>query len=158
MNLLGQSSESLAGRITYIELHGLNMLEIGGEINSQQKLWLRGGFPESYLAVTNDMAMNWLENLIRTYLERDVPQFALRVPANRIRRLWTMLAHLQGEPVNYSKLGANLEIDSKTVNHYIEILTDLLLVRRLEPWFANVRKRLVKSPRYYVRDSGIQHR
>lgn len=102
--------------------------------------------------------MDWLEDLIRTYLERDVPQMGFRVPAIRLRRLWTMLAHLQGEPLNYSKLAANLEIDSKTVRRYIDILTDLMLVRRLEPWHANVKKRLVKSPRYYIRDSGIQHR
>jgi len=102
--------------------------------------------------------MDWLEDLIRTYLERDVPQMGFRVPAGRLRRLWTMLAHLQGEPVNYSKLGTNLEIDSKTVSNYIDILVDLLLVRRLEPWHANVKKRVIKSPRYYIRDSGIQHR
>lgn len=159
-DLLRQSSESLAGRIRYIEMGGLNVFEIEQDKDqkNRQKLWLRGGFPESYLAVDDDLAMDWLEDLIRTYLERDVPQMGFRVPAGRLRRLWTMLAHLQGEPVNYSKLGANLEIDSKTVSNYIDILTDLLLVRRLEPWHANVKKRLVKSPRYYIRDSGIQHR
>ncbi|MEX2506771.1 MAG: DUF4143 domain-containing protein, partial [Pseudohongiellaceae bacterium] len=94
----------------------------------------------------------------RTYLERDIPQMGFRVPAARLRRLWTMLAHLQGETINYSRLASNLEVDAKTVSHYIDILTDLLLVRRLEPWHANVKKRLVKSPRYYVRDSGILHR
>jgi predicted AAA+ superfamily ATPase len=102
--------------------------------------------------------MDWLEDLIRTYLERDLPQLGFRVPAARMRRLWTMLAHLQGEPVNCSKLGGNLEINGKTVSSYIDILSDLLLVRRLEPWQANVKKRLVKSPRYYIRDSGILHR
>ncbi|MCH2180319.1 MAG: DUF4143 domain-containing protein [Mariniblastus sp.] len=102
--------------------------------------------------------MDWLEDLIRTYLERDVPQMGFRVPATRLRRLWTMLSHLQGEPINYSKIAANLEMDAKSVSHYIDILTELLLVRRLEPWHANVKKRLVKSPRFYVRDSGIQHR
>jgi len=158
MDLLRQSSESLAGRIRYIEMSGLNMLEIKGHQNNHQNLWLRGGFPDSYLAADDDMAMDWLEDLIRTYLERDVPQMGFRVPATRLRRLWTMLAHLQGEPVNHSKLAANLEIDAKTVGHYIDILVDLLLVRRLQPWHANVKKRLVKSPRYYIRDSGIQHR
>lgn len=102
--------------------------------------------------------MHWLENLIRTYLERDVPQMGFRVPAARLRRLWTMLAHLQGENVNYSKLANSLDVDSKTVAHYLDILVDLLLVRRLEPWHANVKKRLVKSPRFYIRDSGILHR
>jgi len=102
--------------------------------------------------------MRWLEDLIRTYLERDVPQMGFRVPAARLRRLWTMLAHLQGEPLNLSKLGSSLELDGKTVRYYIEILVDLLLVRRLEPWHVNIKKRLVKSPRYYIRDSGILHR
>lgn len=158
MDLLRQSSESLAGRISYIEMSGLNLAEIDGNQQDRQTLWLRGGFPDSYLAADDDLAMDWLENLIRTYLERDVPQMGFRVPAARLRRLWTMLAHLQGETVNYSKLGANLEVDAKTVSNYIDILTDLLLVRRVEPWHANVKKRLVKSPRYYVRDSGILHR
>lgn len=158
MDLLRQSSESLAGRISYTEMGGLNVLELQGDSSALEKLWLRGGFPDSFLASNDDEAMDWLEDLIRTYLERDVPQMGFRVPANRLRRLWTMLAHLQGEPVNQSKLGANLEIDGKTVNHYIEILIDLLLVRRLEPWHSNVKKRLVKSPRFYIRDCGLQHR
>ena len=158
MDLMRQSSESLAGRISYIEMSGLNLAEIDRNQQHRQTLWLRGGFPDSYLAADDDVAMDWLENLIRTYLERDTPQMGFRVPAARLRRLWTMLAHLQGETINYSKLASNLEVDAKTVSHYIDILTDLLLVRRLEPWHTNVKKRLVKSPRYYVRDSGILHR
>ncbi len=158
MDLMHQSSESLAGRISYIEMSGLTLTEIDRKQNYRQTLWLRGGFPDSYLAADDDMAMDWLENLVRTYIERDVPQMGFRVPAARLRRLWTMLAHLQGETINYSKLASNLEVDAKTVSNYIDILTDLLLVRRLEPWHANVKKRLVKSPRYYVRDSGILHR
>lgn len=158
MDLMRQSSESLAGRISYLEMGGLNVAEIDGKQAHRQTLWLRGGFPDSYLATGDDVAMDWLENLIRTYLERDIPQMGFRVPAARLRRLWTMLAHLQGETINYSKLASNLEVDAKTVSHYIDILADLLLVRRLEPWHANVKKRLVKSPRYYVRDSGILHR
>ena len=156
MDLMRQSSESLAGRISYFEMSGLSLTEI--DRNQRDRLWLRGGFPDSYLATDDDLAMDWLENLVRTYLERDVPQMGFRIPAARLRRLWTMLAHLQGEPINYSKLAANLEVDAKTVSNYIDILTDLLLVRRLEPWHTNVKKRLVKSPRYYVRDSGILHR
>lgn len=159
MDLLRQSSESLAGRISYIEMTGLNVLEVPAQKPVDlQKLWLRGGFPESYLANTDAFGMDWLENLIRTYLERDIPQMGFRVPADRLRRLWTMLAHLQGEPVNFSRLAGNLEVDGKTVSHYLDILVDLLLVRRLEPWYANVKKRLVKSPRCYIRDSGILHR
>jgi predicted AAA+ superfamily ATPase len=159
MDLLRQSSESLAGRISYIELAGLNLLEVSAsKPRDRQKLWLRGGYPESYLAESDVLAMTWLENLIRTYLERDVPQMGFRVPATRLRRLWTMLAHLQGEGVNYARLGGNLEVDGKTISSYIDILVDLLLVRRLEPWHANVKKRLVKSPHFYIRDSGILHR
>ncbi|MEX2490085.1 MAG: ATP-binding protein [Pseudomonadales bacterium] len=158
MDLMRQSSESLAGRISYLEMSGLNLVEVDGNQQARQRLWLRGGFPDSYLAANDDQAMDWLEDLIRTYLERDIPQMGFRVPAARLRRLWTMLAHLQGETVNYSRLASNMEVDAKTVTHYIDILTDLLLVRRLEPWHTNVKKRLVKSPRYYVRDSGILHR
>jgi hypothetical protein len=160
MDLMRQSSESLTGRISYIEMGGLNVIELEneGEGHRLQKHQLRGGFPDSYLADDDDMAMDWLENLIRTYLERDVPQMGFRAPAVRLRRLWTMLAHLQGEPVNYTKLGANLEIDGKTVANYIDMLSDLLLIRRLAPWHGNVKKRLIKSPRCYIRDSGILHR
>jgi uncharacterized protein len=157
MDLLRQSSESLAGRISYIDMTGLNLLEVES-LNQRNPLWLRGGFPNSYLAKTDNLAMEWLENLIRTYLERDIPQFGFSIPATKLRRLWTMLAHLQGESLNISKLATNLEVTRATVGHYIDMLTDLLLIRRLEPWHSNVKKRLVKSPRYYVRDSGILHR
>lgn len=159
MDLLRQSSESLAGRIHYVYMSGFNVLEVPhANPNDVSKLWLRGGFPESYLASSVAESMEWLEMLIRTYLERDVPQMGFRVPASRLRRLWVMLAHLQGETLNYSKLGSNLEVDGKTVTHYLDILADLLLVRRLNPWHENVKKRLVKSPRFYIRDNGILHR
>lgn len=158
MALLRQSSESLAGRISYIEMTGLNVLEVDEEKRNSQVLWLRGGFPKSYLANNDDMAMEWLEDLIRTYLERDVPQMGFNVSATKLRRLWTMLAHLQGETINISKLAANLEVGRSVINNYLDILTDLLLVRRIQPWCSNVKKRLVKSPRYYVRDSGVLHR
>lgn len=159
MDLMRQSSESLAGRIHYQPMSGLNVLELpDGQLKDMQRLWFRGGFPESYLAATDAISMEWLEMLIRTYLERDLPQLGFRVSGLRLRRLWTMLAHLQGEALNYSKLAGNLEVDGKTVTHYLDILADLLLVRRLQPWHANLKKRLVKSPRYYIRDSGILHR
>ena len=157
-DLLRQSSESLAGRISYIEMDGFSALETEADSDNLRRLWLRGGFPTSYLASDDDSAMDWLEDLIRTYLERDVPQMGFRVSASKLRRLWTMLAHLQGEVVNVSKLAGNLEVQRAAINHYIDILVDLLLVRRLQPWHVNVKKRLVKSPRYYIRDSGIQHR
>lgn len=156
MDLLRQTSESLAGRISYVEMSGINILEASPDNTNQ--LWLRGSFPKNFLARSDKVAMRQIENLIRTYLERDVAQMGFKVPAVRLRRLWTMLAHLQGENVNYTRLASNLEVDRKTINFYIDILTDLFLVRRVEPWYVNVKKRLVKSPRYYVRDSGILHR
>ena len=158
LELLKQSSESLAGRISYVELGGINILEAVAIDKNYNQLWLRGGFPDSYLAKTENMSWNWRENFIRTYLERDVPQMGFRVPANRLRRLWTMLAHLHGEGVNFSKLAANLEVDAKTISNYIDILVDLLLVYKIEPWHENIKKRLTKSPRFYVRDSGILHK
>lgn len=158
MDLLRQSSESLAGRIIHVEMTGLNVLETGDEKQDIQNLWLRGGFPKSYLEQDDNTAMEWLESFIKTYLQRDVPQMDFRVPANKLRRLWTLLAHMQGSTVNVSAMAANLEVKHASINHYIDILTDLLLVRRIEPWHANIKKRLVKSPRYYVRDSGILHR
>ena len=159
MDLLRQSSESLAGRISYMELGGFNILETPhNRLHDLHRLWLRGGLPNSYLAPSDIVSMEWLEMLIRTYLERDVPQMGFRVPASRLRRLWTMLAHIQGETLNYLKLGGNLEVDGKTIRHYLDILVDLLLVRRLHPWYGKVKKRLVKSPRFYIRDSGILHR
>jgi predicted AAA+ superfamily ATPase len=158
VDLLRQTSESLAGRLSYVDMTGLNSLEVGDTQKNTQNLWVRGGFPESYLAGDDEAAMDWLEDLIRTYLERDIPQMGFNIPAGRLRRLWTMLAHLQGETVNDSALARNLEVDGKTVRHYIDILTGLLLVRRIQPWHANVKKRLVKSPRYYLRDSGVLHR
>lgn len=159
MNLLRQSSESLAGRIHYIEMSGLNILEITyNALSDLHRLWVRGSFPDSYLSDTNTDSMEWLEMLIRTYMERDVSQLGFRIPAARLRRLWTMVAHSQGETLNASKLAGNLEVDGKTISSYLDILVDLMLVRRLEPWHTNVKKRLVKSPRFYVRDSGILHR
>ncbi len=159
MDLLFQSSQSLAGRIRHVFMSGFNVLETPhADSDALNQLWLRGGFPDSYLASSDSESMEWLEMLIRTYLEQDIPQVGFRVPSGRLRRLWTMIAHLQGETLNYSKLGNNLEVDGKTVTHYLDILVDLLLVRRLNPWYGNIRKRLVKSPRFYVRDSGILHR
>lgn len=158
MDLLRQSSESLAGRIHYLEMNGLNLLEVPHNKAGLQKLWFRGGFPESYLSESDNLAMRWIEDLIRTYLERDVPQAGFRIPAVRLRRLWTMLAHLQGEDVNFSKLGSNLEVEGKTARYYVDILVDLLLVRRLDSWHRNAKKRLIKSPRFYIKDSGILHR
>jgi predicted AAA+ superfamily ATPase len=141
-----------------MQMSGLNIFEVKPKQHHTESLWVRGGFPESYLSTSDEHAMEWLEDLIRTYLERDLPQMGFKIPAARLRRLWTMIAHMQGENLNYLKLSTNLEVDAKTVRHYLDVLTDLLLVRRLEPWHSNIKKRLIKSPRYYIRDSGIQHR
>lgn len=155
LELLKQSSETLAGRIAYIELRGVTALEI--ESIDQDMLWLRGGFPDSFLARTDAASLRWRLNFISTYLERDVPQFGPRIPAITLRRLWTMLAHQQGSQLNSVQLGSSLAVASPTAKRYIELLEDLLLIRTLKPWYGNVGKRLVKSPKVYIRDSGIVH-
>jgi len=155
LDLLKQSSESLAGRIAYKELTGLTVSEI--KRTDQETLWLRGVFPDSFLARDDMASMRWRMNFISTYLERDVPQLGPRVPAVTLRRLWTMLAHSQGEQVNVSKLAGGLDVSVPTVTRYIELLEDLLLVRTLRPWAGNIKKRLVKAPKVYIRDSGIAH-
>lgn len=155
IDLLKQSGESLAGRIAYVELEPFNVLEVDGD--AHEKLWVRGGFPDSFLAETDKASAIWRENFIRTYLERDVPQLGPRVPAETLRRFWTMLAHVQGGTLNAAQLARGLGVDGKTVARYLDLLVDLLLVRRLPPFHANVGKRLVKSPKVYVRDSGIVH-
>ncbi len=154
-DLLRQSGESLAGRIAYLELSPLDVCETGGDLAS--RLWVRGGFPPSFLAESDWQSAEWREQFIRTYLERDVPQLGPRVPAETLRRLWTMLAHGQGSLLNLAALARSLAMDGKTVARYVDLLADLFLVRRLPPFHANVRKRLVKSPKVYVRDSGLVH-
>jgi len=153
IDLLRQSSESLAGRIAYTELGPFDALEVD-DIN---RLWLRGGFPDSYLASSDRTSARWRRDLIRTYLERDIPQLGPRVAAETLRRFWTMLAHAQSGLLNASTLARSLGVDGKTIASYLDLLVDLLLVRRLEPWHGNVKKRLVKSPRVYIRDSGLAH-
>ena len=155
IDLLKQSGESLAGRIAYVELGPFNVLEVEGD--ASETLWVRGGFPDSFLAESDEASAVWRENFVRTYLERDIPQLGPRVPAETLRRFWTMLAHLQGGMFNAAQLARSLAIDGKTVARYLDLLVDLLLVRRLPPFHANVGKRLVKSPKVYVRDSGIVH-
>lgn len=153
--LLRQSAESLAGRIAYRELTPFRLDEPTGLV--QDALWLRGGMPLSALAPSPTASMTWRRAFVTTYLERDLPAAGLRTPAETLRRLWTMLAHQQGGLFNASALANSLELASKTIAHHVDILTDLMLVRRLLPWFANVGKRLVKSPKIYLRDSGILH-
>lgn len=157
-NLLKQSSESLAGRINYLELSGLTPFEIESPKSKYlQQLWVRGGFPDSYAAPSDADSHEWRKNFIKTYLERDIPQLGPRIPASTLMRFWTMLAHVQGELLNASKLAGSLGVESVTVSRYLDLMVDLLLVRRLDPWYGNVKKRLVKAPRTYVRDSGILH-
>jgi predicted AAA+ superfamily ATPase len=155
LELLKQSSETLAGRIAYKELAGILSTEV--DPSDQNRLWLRGGFPDSFLAKTDEASLRWRQNFISTYLERDVPQFGSRIPAVALRRLWTMLAHNQGEQLNIAKLGAGLDVATTTAKRYLELLEDLLLVRTLRPWSGNIGKRLVKSPKVYIRDSGLTH-
>lgn len=155
IDLLKQSSESLAGRIHYLELSGLSPREAVSV--PPDTLWLRGGFPRSVLASTENASTEWREDFIRTYLERDIPQLGPRIPATTLRRFWKMLAHLQGSNLNAAQLASGLDVSSTTVLRYVDLMVDLLLVRRLQPWFVNTGKRLVKSAKVYVRDSGIMH-
>ena len=154
--LLRQSAESLAGRIIYDELPGLTVLEVGVG-DAQQRLWVRGGFPDAFNAKSDAVSGRWRFNFIRTYLERDIPQFGVRVPAPSLQRLWTMLGHHQGGLLNASELARSLAVSAPAVTRYIDLLVDLMLVRRLPPYFVNVGKRLVKAPKVYIRDSGVLH-
>jgi uncharacterized protein len=155
IDLLRQSGETLAGRIAYVDLMPLTASEV--DEADLIRLWLRGGFPDSFLAATDADSLELRRNFIRTYLERDVPMFGPRIPAETLERLWVMLAHNQGTLLNASRLGSGLGVSAPTVTSYIGLLVDLLLVRRLLPFHANVGKRLVKSTKTYVRDSGLTH-
>lgn len=157
IDLIRQSSESLAGRIAHLELSPLDVIEVGDEHEMLKRLWVRGGFPESFLATDDAQSVAWRVDFVRTYLERDIPQLGPRIPAETLRRFWTMLAHSQGSLLNSARLAAGLGVSGQTVARYVDLLVDLLLVRRLLPIHRNVGKRLVKSPKVYVRDSGIVH-
>lgn len=155
LDLLRQGGETLAGRLATLELSGLTIAETGPEL--LEPLWLRGGFPDSVTAASGEASSRWRAAFIRGYLERDIPQLGPRIPAETLRRFWTMLAHEQGSLLNAADLARNLSVSGKTIASYLDLFVDLLLVRRLEPWHANVSKRLVKSPRIYLRDSGLLH-
>ena len=155
LDLLRGAGDSLAGRIEQVPMGPLVITEI--ESADAERLWLRGGFPDSFLAADDADSFAWRQEFVRTYLERDVPQLGPRIPAATLERLWTMLAHSQGQLLNASQLARGLSLSSPTVTGYIDLLVDLLLVRRLPPLHANVGKRLVKSPKLYVRDSGLVH-
>jgi hypothetical protein len=153
--LIRQASESLAGRVEFVELGGFTLDEVGGD--NLDRLWIRGGFPRSFLSKTNADSVAWRENFIRTFLQRDIPQIGISIPAAALRRFWTMLAHYHGQIWNASELSRSLGLSDKTVRHYLDLLTATFMVRQLQPWHANVAKRQVKSPKIYLRDSGILH-
>lgn len=157
LELLRQTSESLAGRIGFVELTPIRVDEIAADRRAVDRLWLRGGFPDSLLARGDAASLAWRRAFIRTYLERDIPQLGPRVPVETLRRFWMMLAHAQGQQLNAARLASGLGVSGQTVVRYLDLMVDLLLVRRLPPWSGNVGKRLVKSPKVLVRDSGLVH-
>jgi predicted AAA+ superfamily ATPase len=157
LDLMRQASETLAGRVEYIELAPIDALELPQSAGDVTRLWVRGGFPESLLAGNDTASLRWRRAFVRSYLERDVPMFAPRLPSETVGRLWTMLAHAQGTQLNQSRLASSLAVSTPAVGRYIDLLVDLLLVRRLRPWSGNVGKRLVRTPKTYIRDSGLTH-
>ena len=154
-DMIRQSSESLAGRINYHELGGLGLGEVGHHRINRR--WLRGGFPQAWLARSNATASLWIESFVRTFLERDLPELGLRVPSAALRRFWTMLAHWHGQVWKASEFARSLGVADTTVRRYLDILTGALVVRQLQPWHENIAKRQVKSPKLYLRDSGVLH-
>lgn len=157
LDLQRQAGESLAGRVAYMELTPVLLRELPARGPSAERLWMRGGFPESLLARSAADSLAWRQDFVRSYLERDVPMFAPRLPTEMVGRLWGMLAHAHGTPLNKARLAASLEVSSPAVARYVDLLADLLLVRRLPPWSGNIGKRLVRAPKVYLRDSGILH-
>jgi len=155
IDLLAQSGESLAGRIAFVELAPFDITEVGAA--ELDRLWIRGGFPDSFLADSDAISLRWRQDFIRTYLEREIPQLGPRIPAETLRRLWTMFAHHQGGLLNAAQLARGLGVSGTTIAHYLDLLVDLLLVRRLAPRLPNAGKRLVRSPKVYIRDSGLLH-
>jgi len=154
-DMIRQSSESLAGRINYHELGGLGLEEVG--YHRLNRRWLRGGFPQAWLARSNEAASLWIESFVRTFLERDLPELGLRVPSAALRRFWTMLAHWHGQVWKASEFARSFGVADTTVRRYLDILTGALVVRQLQPWHENIAKRQVKSPKLYLRDSGVLH-
>ena len=155
-DLVGLGSESLAGRVTFVELGGLRLADVGAD--DLDELWVRGGLPESFVAATDEASNRWRDDYISTFLERDLANLGFRFPATTMRRFWTMLAHYHGQTWNGTRIARSIDVSESTVRRYIDALTDALVVRQLPPWFANISKRQVKSPRIYIRDSGLLHR
>lgn len=155
LTLVRGVSESLAGRISFIDMTGFNLIDIG--VSNWEKLWLKGSFPDSYLFDNDDKSSKWRDNFIRTFLERDIPQFGISIPANSLRRFWTMVGHYHGQIWNGSEFARSIGASEPTAKKYLDILNDAYVVRQLLPWHENLKKRQVKSPKVYVRDSGILH-
>ncbi len=154
-NLVRNASESLAGRVEFVDLQGFNLTETGNATLS--RLWIRGGFPLSYLADTDGDSMAWRDGFVRTFLQRDIPQLGIGIPATTLRRFWTMLAHSHGQILNSSQLGKSMGMSDKTIRSYIDILSDTYMIRPLQPWYSNLKKRQVKSPKVYLTDTGLLH-
>lgn len=153
--LIRNSSESLAGRIEFIEMGGFNLYETG--MGKLETLWIRGGFPRSFLAKNDTDSRDWRENFIQTFLERDLPALGITIPSASIRRFWMMLAHYHGQIWNASEIGRSLGISDHTARHYLDLLSATYMIRQLQPWHENIGKRQVKAPKIYFRDSGIYH-
>lgn len=154
-DLIQQTSETLAGRISYLEISPFSLFEVG--VASSKVLWSRGGFPRSFLAGSDKESSRWRDDYIRTYLERDLPMLGIQIPAASIRRFWMMLSHYHGQMFNASELARSLQISDTTARRYLDILTGTFMVRALQPWFENIGKRQVKTPKIFFRDSGIFH-
>jgi predicted AAA+ superfamily ATPase len=154
-DLISQGSETLAGRISFVELGGFGLHDI--KKNDYKKLWVRGTFPRSFLARSDSAAGEWREDFIRTFLERDIPNLGIRIPARTLRRFWTMLSHYHGQLFNASEIGRSLGTADTTLKHYLDILSGTFIIRQIQPWFYNTKKRLVKRPKIYFRDSGLLH-
>jgi predicted AAA+ superfamily ATPase len=157
LDLIKKASDTLAGRIIYHELSPLSTTEVGNDNKTIENLWLKGGYPNSYLSGNLDLSFTWREAFIRTYLERDIPQLGIHIPSTQLRRFWTMIAHCHGQLWNASQISNSLGISSPTVKRYLDILDETFIVRQLQPFYTNIKKRLVKSPKVYIRDSGILH-
>jgi len=154
-DIIKRASESLAGRVEFVELSGFDLAEV--QADSWKELWLRGGFPRSFLAESDENSLAWREGFIRTFLERDIPQLGINIPAPAMRRFWTMLAHYHAQTWNASEFARSLGVSDKTIRSYLDVLTGTFMIRQLQPWYENIGKRQVKTPKIYFRDSGLLH-